>query len=214
MRNLISFAACLRHMTREEYMYKKQLKFQKIVCFILLIASALVFVYSLGMMTDLHDSLRYAIDPEIPAEYVKGAMIYYDMQGFNRLLTIAGIALILVSLLLFVTNTHSRRKYYIGNYVSVAISSVANVGVAVWAVIKITAFKEQYLTTVDFEALKIYSEKYTNVLYTESTFWFDVCYFVMGLVLVATVLSLVNLIWKIRMMKAEKRLIEAGKGEV
>ena len=38
-------------------MYKKQLTFQKIVCFAMLAAAALVFIYSLGIMTDLYDSL-------------------------------------------------------------------------------------------------------------------------------------------------------------
>ena len=38
-------------------MYKKQLTVQKILCLAAVIVSALVFLYSLGIMTDLYDSL-------------------------------------------------------------------------------------------------------------------------------------------------------------
>ena len=37
-------------------MYKKQMILQRIVCYVMLIAAALVFVYSLGIMTDMYDS--------------------------------------------------------------------------------------------------------------------------------------------------------------
>ena len=45
----------------------------------------------------------------------------------------------------------------------------------------------------------------------DSTFWFDAHYVVDAILLTVTALLLVNLIWKIRLMKAEQRLIAAGK---
>ena len=45
-------------------MYRKQVKLQKILCLALLILSAAIFIYSLGIMTDLYDSLYNTIrDP-------------------------------------------------------------------------------------------------------------------------------------------------------
>ena len=38
-------------------MYKRQMTLQRVVCILALIASALLFVYSLGLMTDLYDAL-------------------------------------------------------------------------------------------------------------------------------------------------------------
>ena len=38
-------------------MYKKQMKLQRLLCIALIIVCALAFVYSLGIMTDLYDSL-------------------------------------------------------------------------------------------------------------------------------------------------------------
>jgi len=196
-------------------MYKKQLKLQKAVCLLVLAACVIVFLYSLGIMTDLYDALYTTIGaPDNPENTrrnpVAGAFIYYDMQGFNRQFLHAGIILILVSLLLFLSNTHSRRKYYIGNIIAVAANVIAGVGVTIWASAQIRAFKAQFLQ-IDFEALKTFSQR-LNTLYTESTFWFDIHVAVFGLLIVANLLLVANLIWKFRLMKEETQLIEAGKG--
>ena len=84
---------------REVIMYKKQMSLQRIVCLLSIIASAVVFIYSLGMMTDLFDMLYNMIpDPEdLDTARVAGARIYYDMQGFNRTLLRGSIGLILLS---------------------------------------------------------------------------------------------------------------------
>ena len=64
-------------------MYKKQMTLQRIVCYALLIAAALVFVYSLGLVTDLYDSLFNYADAT-KKKYVEGAEIYYNIQPFNK----------------------------------------------------------------------------------------------------------------------------------
>ena len=61
-----------------------------------------------------------------------------------------------------------------------------------------------------FEALKKHA-KLWKTAYVDSAFWFDAHYVVYALLLAVTALLLVNLIWKIRLMKAEQRLIAAGK---
>ena len=38
-------------------MYKKQLTLQKILCFLALVSSVVIFLYALGIMTDLYDTL-------------------------------------------------------------------------------------------------------------------------------------------------------------
>ena len=88
-------------------MYKKQMKLQRLLCLALLIVCALVFVYSLGIMTDLYDSL-YGTFRRGKAT-VAGAEVYMDMQGFNRSFLHAAIGMILLCVVLYLTNTHSRR---------------------------------------------------------------------------------------------------------
>ena len=196
-------------------MYKKQLVFQKYVCLFAVIAAAITFVYSLGMITDIYDTL-YAtmMNPnDVTETFVPGSIIYYDMQPFNQQFTISAIALILVACLLYLTNTQIRRKYYIGNYAAIGIYSVAAVGVTAWSHLQIAAFKTQYLTTVDFEALKAFSEMW-NKPYSESTLMLDLHYVVAALVLLSVAALIYNMIWKIQLMKAEDELINAGKEAV
>ncbi len=193
-------------------MYKKQMTIQKVICLLSMIASVVVFVYSLGLMTDLYDSLYPTMQNphDLTETWVPGSIIYYDMQPFNQALLMVSIGLILLSALLFITSTASRRKYYIGNYVAVALNVVANVAAAIWAHGEIEAFKNQFLTTVDFDELQFFAELWETP-YTTSTFWFDAHYAVFALSLLAAVLLVVNVLWKISLMNGEKKLIEAGK---
>jgi len=191
-------------------MYKKQMKIQKIICLLCVAAGALVFLYALGMMTDLYDMLYTMIpDPSDPSSAkVEGAIIYYDMQGFNRTLLRAGIGLILLAVALLVTNTHTRRRYYIANYIAVGLFSAGSIAAAVWAHGRIAAFKTQYLTTVDFENLQRRLSRAGT--YTDSTFWFDIHLVVFAVLLVVTVLLILNTLWKIRLMQQEKTLVAEG----
>lgn len=193
-------------------MYKKQIKCQKILCIAAIIACALTFLYALGLMTDLYDALYSTMrNPyDLTETDVPGSILYYMMQDFNKALLKYSIALILLACLLFLTQTHVRRKYYIGNYVSVGLYSVATVAYTVWAHAYIEGYKAAFLTQVDFTALEKHAKMWKTA-YIDSTFWFDAHYGVYAVLLVVTVLLLLNLIWKVRLMKAEQRLIAAGK---
>ena len=188
-------------------MYRKQMTFQKILCFAALIVCAAVFVYSLGIMTDLYDSLYNTIrNPEkLEKTTVTGSRIYYDMQGFNKSFLHFSIVQLLLAILLFITATHSRRKYYIGNTVSVILFTVGSAAFTVWAHQNIEAFKAQFLA-VNFEELAAHAAKKKS-LYTESTFWFDIHYVLFGLLLLCAVLLVFNVIWKKKLEKEERDLI-------
>lgn len=191
-------------------MYKKQVTFQKIVCLITLVVGALFFVYSLGIMTDLFDTL-YAMIPNpnnLDSEKVAGARIYYDMQPFNQAFLRASLGMILIACILFITNTHVRRKYYIGNAIATVINVAAEAFMAVWVHIQVSAFKAQYLSTVDFANLEKRLSRHGT--YTDSTFWFDIHYFVCTLAIVAAVLLIVNFIWKKKLMQGEQELLRSS----
>ena len=196
----------------EVIMYKKQLAFQKIVCLIAIIAAAVTFVYSLGMITDIYDSLYSTMrNPnDLTDTKVPGSIIYYDMQPFNKAYVGAAIALILVACTLYLTNTHVRRKYYVGNLVSTLLYSGATLGVAIWSHIQINAFAHQYMTTIDFEALEKFSKTWKTP-YLDSTFLLDLHYVVLGLSILSVVLLIGNYVWKCVMMNAEKKLLNSGK---
>lgn len=192
-------------------MYKKQMTAQKILCLAAIIVSAIFFLYSLGIMTDLYDSLYDTMrNPnDITQTDVSGSIIYYAMQAFNRQLLMLSIGQILLAALLFITNTHSRRRYYIGNYVSTGLFTVFAVYNTVYAHVNIEEAKRQFLQ-VDFAALKEHAEMW-GTLYTESTFWFDLHYAVFGLLLIVCALLVANAVWKVRLMKDEAALVEEGR---
>ena len=191
-------------------MYKKQMTLQRITSFLLLAFAVLVFVYSLGIMTDLYDSLYLASSyKEGHRNYVEGASIFHNMQPFNKDLTTAGIILILSAVSLFIFKSHDRRKYYIANYITIGVNAILNILVSVWALSNVFAYKAQFLL-IDFEKLDKISKIY-RINYTQSTFWFDISLAVFIPLLIVTALSIINLIWKIVVMKSERKLIEEGK---
>ena len=200
-------------------MYKKQMILQRIVCFIVLIAAALVFVYSLGLLTDMYENkLGYhaekyytngMTEEALSKVKVTGVEIYYDMQQFNRELTTAGLVLILMAVSQYVFQNQNRRKYYIANYITVGVNTIAVVGASVWALNNIFTYREMYLQ-VDFVKLAERAEL-MKFYWTDSTFWFDISKGVFGILLAATVLNVINLIFKIVVMNAEKKLIAEGK---
>lgn len=191
-------------------MYKKQMLLQKILCLLTVITGAITFLYSLGIMTDLYDTLFTTMPySDHTKSDVAGSIIYYDMQGFNSMLVKASIGFILAGAILFITCTNTRRRYYISNYIAIAINVIYGLVFTCWAHININAFRAQYMK-VDFEALKAYTEMW-NTKYSDSTFWFDIHYAVFGLVIVIVGLHVFNLILKVKLMKEEAGLVAAGK---
>lgn len=193
-------------------MYKKQLTLQKILCFLALVSSVVIFLYALGIMTDLYDTLYSTMrnPADLTQTDVPGSIVYYNMQGWNGYFLHWSIALILLACLLFITNTHTRRRYYIGNYISIAAFAAANLYLAFDSHGYIELFKARW-QQVDFEALRAHADLWKTA-YTESTFWFDVHYAVFALAVIVSVGLIVCAIWKVRLMKEEKQLIAAGKG--
>jgi len=200
-------------------MYKKQMTLQRIVCLVVLIAAALVFIYSLGLMTDMYENRlgyhaeRYytngMTEEALSKVKVSGAEIYYDMQQFNRELTVAGLVLILLAVSQYVFQNQNRRKYYIANYITVGANTIGAIYYSYWGLSNILSYKERYVG-IDWEKLKELNEVY-KFSYTESTFWFDASKVVFGFLLVATVINLLNMVWKICLMNNEKKLVQAGK---
>jgi hypothetical protein len=193
-------------------MYKSQLRFQKIICLIAVIVAAVYFVYALGILTDIHDALKDTMrnKNDYTQTKVPGSIIFYDMQPFNKLFVNLSIGLILLSCFLFVMNTHVRRKYYIGNYVAIGAYSAGALALTVWSHLQIAAFANQFMTTVDFAAMKEYSDRWGS-LYLDNTFLLDLHYVVGGAAILTVAGLIFNMVWKIKLMREEEKLIAEGK---
>lgn len=177
-----------------------------------IIVSAIFFLYTLGIMTDLYDSLYDTMrNPNnVFQTDVPGSIVYYNMQEFNRMFLLCSIGQILLACLLFLSNTHSRRRYYIGNYAATGLFAAGAVYNTIFGHTYIEIFKAQFLQ-VDFAALKEHAELW-GTLYTESTFWFDLHYAVFGLLLAVSALLVANAVWKVSLMRDEQKLIAEGRG--
>lgn len=195
-------------------MYKKQMTFQRIVCMAMLAACAIVFIYSLGLMTDIYNDFFQTfrnMAVEEPKSSVEGGEIYLHMQEFNRNLTTVSIVLVLVAVFNLVMGSHTRRKYYIGNYFSNALCVICNIAATVWSFMEIKKYRDEFVHA-DFVALKEFLEgRQMSNNYSDSTFWFDAWYGVFGLLLLLSVLLIVNVVLKIIVMNSEKRLIGCRK---
>lgn len=166
---------------------------------------------ALGMMTDLYDTLYSTMmnASDLTQTDVPGSVVYYNMQEFNGAFLNFSIILILPACLLYVTNTHIRRRYYIGNYFAIAAFAGRNANLALWSHGYFEIFKRQFLE-VDFAALRVHADLWKTA-YTESAFWFDAHYDVFAVTTLVSVLLILNALWKIGLMSAEARLIRKGK---
>lgn len=182
-----------------------------------LIMAALVFVSSLGLSTDLYDALSKTIlypDYDLDYSSVTGSRVYYDMFSFNSDFTKVSIVLIIITLALFFTNTHSRRKYYIGNYIATGLVVAAQIAMSVWCITQIASYKSQFQNNVNFEELEAFSKDWgTLYIGPNDTFFFDICYVVFGVLILTSCLLIANLVLKNMVMKAEQEAIGSGKGE-
>lgn len=213
-----------RRLPQEEVvMYKKQLKIQKIVCLLALVVAVILFLYALGIMTDLYDALYTALRIRVEEDSssaigytatatersVPGAMVYFNMQDFNKTFVNCSIVYIVLAALLYVTNTSTRRRYYISNYISIGLVTVASLAIPIYAHSQIEYFKAQFLQ-IDFSALKEHADTF-GTLYTESTMWFDLHYFVFALMILVAAAMVAVCVWKVVLMRDEQKLVEEGK---
>ena len=183
-------------------MFKPQMMFQKILFTSLLIFSGVVFVYSLGLMTDL-----YGLYQVQAIGSISGSKLFYEMQPYNTALVKLVIVCILSSVVPVIVGSNTRRKYYIGNVVGTVIQAGTYVVTSVYILINTIKYRSQFVNGVDFEAYKQLAEK-MKFSYSESTFFFDAGFVIAALLIVAAGLVVYNLIWKTKIVKQENKILE------
>ena len=194
-------------------MYRKQMALQRVLCILFIVSGVLVFVYALGFMTDAYDMIS-----PLDSKTDEMKKLMSDMDSFDRELVRIGIGLILVSLCLLLTNTHTRRKYYISNYAATGAAFAAACAATVYAHSNIVNLRVRYYSgIIDFEAVQKALDPHPGRRpplgeFTESAFWFDAHYFIFGILLIAAVLLILNAIWKSILMTREKEALSANKG--
>lgn len=195
---------------------KAQMKFQKYICLAMIIVGALgllyAFCYCSGALTELGQAIMNVGSNRVSGftaeEGKNDATLYQDIQGFNNALMYCGIAMVVLAILLYITSCHKRRNYYVSNYVAIGLCAGGNIVISVIMLIMNTIWRSEFLN-IDFAAWnRMYAGRPDwSVHYSESTLWFDLGYVVFILIILASLALILNLVWKIMLMKGEKKLL-------
>lgn len=200
---------------------KAQMRFQKIMCLVMLIMGALTllyaFCYCTGGLAELGQNINIRPNGEHDSVFdaapgKNDATLYDDIQGFNNLLMWFGIVMILVAVLLYVTACHKRRNYYVTNYIAIGICVGVCIVLPLVAIIMNAGWSAEF-ANVDFDEWYAVVQRNHELFgaelhYSDSMLWFNLGYVVYILMMVAAVLLALNLVWKVLLMRGEKKLLE------
>ena len=179
------------------------------------------FCYMSGSLADLGRTIT--IKPTGHSSAFKAssgkndALLYDEMQPFNNMMMYFGIAMILLAVLLYITACNKRRNYYVSNYVATGLCAGGNIVMSIVCLIMNIHWRSEFLN-VDFDRWYNYYQERIDAdvfseadrHYSESTFWFDIGFAVYAIVIVASIILILNLVWKIMLMKGEKQLLSNG----
>lgn len=185
------------------------MRFQKILMLVSLIVAALSFVYALSFCSGTVYQYGTLYLPNSGTEAVEGAEdLFFASQDYNDTLITLSIIFIVVAVLNYIAASQKRRKYYITNYVSIILTAVYAV---VFAILLLVFVSDTYslFTAIDKEAAEeAYSLFYGDFKYSISNFILG--YIMAALMIVNAVVLVLNLVWKIKLMQGEKKLLEGS----
>ena len=189
---------------------KTQMRFQKILILISLIVAALSFVYALSFCGGTIAQYRSFYNTSTGTSRYDGVVdLVNASQSYNNILVWLTIVFILVNALNYVMATHKRRNYYVTNYISIILTAVYAVVLA--ALIVVFALNTYSLfLLVDKETIKVAYEAINGTgSFKYTTINFIMGYVVAGVVVIDAALMVFNLVWKVKLMKGEKKLLAA-----
>jgi hypothetical protein len=185
-----------------------QMKFQRIVLILCLGFAGLMVFYSLGYSTDIYPLFIHR--STAPAYLrVDGADVYNLAQPFNRAFLGHVLIVFLVCITMFLTLTHSRRRYQFSNYVTSCAFAGALCFLGGELLSNAIEHKAAYLL-VDFEQLYKIKTEFLRESFAKSTLFFDIGVVLSILLFVLALALIVNLVLKTIWMKNEKWLEEGA----
>ncbi len=205
---------------------KTQIKVQKILCLVTLIIAALSFVYACSFMTgDLSCLFKYLTTQcgdEVlilsfkDSDPIGADSVYQYASDINGVLVVLSIVLIVITVALFITASNKRRNYYITNYVAIIGVAIAFVVIAIIGMVLVSSVKADFDNKIDWEMYEYFgSQKFPSGAYrygkcSRNNIMFNLGYAMYSLVIVNAVALVLNLIWKIMLMRGEKALLSEG----
>lgn len=197
---------------------KTQMRFQKYICLAMLIAGVVALLYAFFYSTGSIAELAQMIDTSLaskPSYFLASkdkydATLIKDLQAFNNLLMYMGVVMVLLAVVLFITGCNSRRNYYISNYVGIGVCAGGNIIISLVLMVLNGIWRVNFLN-VDFAAWKEFNDFLVQYgaasHYSQSTLWFDIGFAVYSIVILVSIVLILNLVWKIKLMQGEKELL-------
>lgn len=188
---------------------KTQMRFQKTLCLLTLIMSAITIVYAFafitGGMATVGDIFDYRND------YFNAANVFNFGQQVNDIILNLGIVFLCLVALMYIFACQKRRNYYITNYIAIGVSALYMVVFAVVGIILVVQTQVMFISEVDWETFYGGNISLDRFAHTgDSQVMFYIGYVVYFLVILNALALGYNLLWKIKLMKGEKALLEAG----
>ncbi len=183
------------------------MRFQKILMLVTLVVAALSFVYALSFCGGTIYQYNSLYDQINKVEEVEGAeALFLASQKYNDILIGLSVAFIVIVALNFVMASQSRRNYYVTNYVSIILTAVYAVVFAILLLVFVSNTFSLF-AAIDKEVAEF---EYSLVM---DDFKYSVVNFILGylmaaLMIVNAVVLVLNLVWKIKLMKGEKQLLK------
>lgn len=190
---------------------KIQMRFQKILCLVTLIISAVTIVYGFAFFTGGLATVADIYDHN--NDMFHAADLYNFAQGVNNVLVALGIVFLCLVAAMYITACQKRRNYYITNYIALIGTAVFMAIFAVVGIALVAATHSMFISEVDWEALRAFNANLADPLFLhngESQVMFGIGYVVYVIVILNALAVVYNLIWKIKLMKGEKALLGAG----
>jgi|GEM_PF-3448846 len=118
-----------------------QMKFQKWVVIGAFIVACLTFVYAYSFATPF-----YQLSQDTAQNHLNdvGKNFFANIQPFNRQLAAFSIVFIVLSLMLFISMSQKRRRYYVLNYVAAGVYAVGGLLYSVFSIINIIKLSGEY----------------------------------------------------------------------
>ena len=185
------------------------MRFQKTLCLLTLIMSAITIVYAFGFITGGMATVGDIIDYR--NDYFNAANVFNFGQQVNDIILNLGIVFLCLVALMYIFACQKRRNYYITNYIAIGVSALYMVVFAVVGIILVVQTQVRFISEVDWETFYGGNISLDRFAHTgDSQVMFYIGYVVYFLVILNALALGYNLLWKIKLMKGEKALLEAG----
>lgn len=188
---------------------KTQIKFQKILSLATLIVAAVAFIFSICFFSgNLSDLMWYKGEDQMGNFTVADEFLLPAQDIMNAFVYICIVFFVVIAFI-YITSTNSRRNYYVSNYVIIGAVVLYALLEAFYCLISMAILMGLF-NGLDWSAIDAYQVANAATgapVVAQSNLMFILGIVVSVIVLIDALAWIYNLIWKIKLMKGEKKLL-------